>query len=70
MILKHDRADTHHWPVLQIVLEMYQLYAGLADPIPEDTLQIPDQKVQLRLVPRMCFSKIAAFIVKNSKPTF
>jgi len=29
LILKHRQAQTHYWPVLQILLETYQLYSGL-----------------------------------------
>jgi len=36
-LLKHGRAKTHHWPVLQSLLETYQLYAGIREPILEDT---------------------------------
>jgi len=31
----------HHWPVLQSLLETYQLYAGVRDPILEDTRSFP-----------------------------
>jgi len=40
-ILKHGRAKTHHWPVIQCLLETYQLYAGICDPILEDTGPLP-----------------------------
>ncbi len=40
-ILKHSRAKTHHWPVLQCLLETYQLYGGIRDPILEDTGPLP-----------------------------
>jgi len=37
LLLKHGRAKTHHWPVFQILLDTYQLYSGIAEPILEDT---------------------------------
>ncbi len=40
-ILKHGRAQTHHWPTIQCLLETYQLYAGIKNPILEDTGPLP-----------------------------
>jgi len=41
MLLKHGQANTHHWPVLKILIETYQLYAGLTHSILEDTRHLP-----------------------------
>jgi len=41
LILKHGRAQTHHWPVIQCLLETYQLYLGIKDSILEDTGPLP-----------------------------
>jgi len=40
-LLKHGRAQTHHWPIMQCLLESYQLYAGIRKPILEDTGPLP-----------------------------
>jgi len=41
LLLKHRRAQTHHWPTYQILLDTYQLYSGMAEPILEDTRPLP-----------------------------
>ncbi len=41
LILKHGRANTHHWPTIQILIDTYQMYAGIAEPILEDTRTLP-----------------------------
>jgi len=40
-LLKHGRAQTHHWPIMQCLLETYQLFAGIRQPILEDTGPLP-----------------------------
>jgi len=38
LILEHEHAKTHHWPAIQILLETYQLYSGIAK---EDARPLP-----------------------------